>query len=308
MGKRHVRLTVVGAVLAVAVIAAGCTNPAPPGGYTVMLRATQLTSVDQNEFAPTGWWDSFPFVASNDVDDEPYLIHLGIRIKLNEPVAIAAAATSVEGQGGYMCDVVQGQTCQAPPGDGVIFGGVYFPDIVDLQNGTQPFELIGSVEIAMEKDTPPGFATGYTQLFEGLAGLVNAAVGPILANGGALPTDPQALVDFLLAVIPPALAAVFGLIGTQLFGAVFGASDQIIGISPMFFFAVGGALSSLLQGILPTLIDLINQILPTLENSPFPNGLPIKLGVLGQVTGLTFGSSFEAPFTVYDVLYQADVI
>ncbi|HKY16843.1 MAG TPA: hypothetical protein VJM33_18090, partial [Microthrixaceae bacterium] len=85
--RRQVRLTVAGAVIAIALVAGGCTNPAPPGGNSVALHVLQLTSLKQNETFPTQWWEQPPF-APYDVDDEPYLVHMGIRIKLNEPIRI----------------------------------------------------------------------------------------------------------------------------------------------------------------------------------------------------------------------------
>ena len=90
-------------------------------------------------------------------------------------------------------------------------------------------------------------------------------------------------------------------------GAILGA-DQIIGFAPMFFFAVGGTLAEILKATLPSLLVLINQYLMSQPDSPFPNGLPVTLGVMGQVAGLEFGSEFQSPFTHYRTLHAAKPI
>ncbi|HKY16631.1 MAG TPA: hypothetical protein VJM33_17025, partial [Microthrixaceae bacterium] len=262
-----------------------------------------LTSLKQNETFPTQWWEQPPF-APYDVDDEPYLVHMGIRIKLNEPIRIETNAASVESSGRYMCDILEGQTCQAPADDGVPFYGVYYPDVLDLANGSQPFELIGSVEVMFEKDSPPGATLGVTAFFQGLTSLLNAAIMPLLLNGGTFPTDPQGLINFLSVVLPPVLATLIAFIGTNVLGAILGA-DQIIGFAPMFFFAVGGTLAAILKATLPSLLVLVNQYLAQQPNSPFPDGLPITLGVMGQVAELEFGAEFQTPFTHYRTVHTA---
>ena len=52
---------------------------------------------------------------------------------------------------------------------------------------------------------------------------------------------------------------------------------------------------------LPSLMNLVNTVLKLQPDSPFPNGLPLAIGVARHTIGLTFGT---APGTsVYKVAY-----
>jgi hypothetical protein len=297
MRNRHgVRLGVLGVILSVALVGAGCTNPSPSGGIKAILEAQTLTSIDQNEFGGPNFWD-------NDDNDEPFLVHLALRIQLNGAQELHSTATSTYANGGaYFCDIKVGQTCDGPPGDGAFFGGIFRPDLVELNNG-EKLELLGSVEIMYERDVL--LPLGLVEFWQGVAGLITAALPTILAEGGALPTDAQGIVNFLQAVLPPALTAVLGLVGTNLGGLIGGDSDDLVGVAPLFYLAVGGSLAGIISAVLPTVIQLVNQLLATQPDSPFPNGLPIQIGVIGQGALAHFDSTgTTAPLTKYDVTYN----
>jgi len=297
MRNRHgVRAGAIGVILAVALVAVGCSNPSPAGGIKVILEAHSLTSIDQNEFGGPNFWD-------NDNNDEPFLIHLALRIQLNGAQELQSVASSTYANGGaYFCDIAVGQTCIGPPGDGAFFGGVYRPDLVQLNNG-EKLELLGSVEIMYERDVL--LPIGLVQFWQGVAGLITAALPTILAEGGSLPSDTEGILTFLQNVLPSVLTTVLGFVGTNLGGLIGGDSDDLVGIAPLFFLAVGGGLAGVISSVLPTVIQLVNALLMAQPDSPFPNGLPIQIGVVGQGAQARFDSTgTTAPSTIYDVDYR----
>jgi hypothetical protein len=49
----------------------------------------------------------------------------------------------------------------------------------------------------------------------------------------------------------------------------------------------------------------VNTLLAQQPDSPFPNGLPLQLGVIGQGTTARFDSASQGiPGTIYDVTYN----
>jgi hypothetical protein len=294
---RNRRLSVVGAVavvVALAVVSVGCTNPQPPSGVNIGFDALSITNIKQNEHSGPNFWD-------NDDYDEPYLAHLGIRIKLTGATKIDVWAQSTyDNNGQYICKFQQGQTCPGIPGDGATYDNTFQPDFVDLSKG-EPLELLGTVDFSFERDQliPFGLANALTSI----AQLVEAALPTILAHGGALPTDPQGLINFIEKVLPPALGSVISIVAANLGAAIGGDGDDLIGFEPFFFFSVGGQLRSLLQGILPTLLQLVNQYLMTEPNSPLPTGIPAIIGVVGQGVSFDYGHADVQPRTVYRVNY-----
>ena len=67
-----------------ALVVASCTNPGPAGGYTLTIKATDITNTSFNGDWPLTFWD-------NDAAEEPYLVHMGLRIGLDRFGASAPA-------------------------------------------------------------------------------------------------------------------------------------------------------------------------------------------------------------------------
>jgi hypothetical protein len=281
-------------MLAVAVLSVGCSNPSPPGGRQFIYEATKITSIKQNECNPT-------FFDPNCAD-EPFLEHIGVRITLSQPENVILHAASTYDNGGqFICELTQGNSCPGIPGDGITFGHVYLPDVVELNQG-EPFEIMGMIDLMMERDQIIPF--GITNVIEGIVGLINDALPTILANNGGLPSDAQGILNFIQTILPPLLGTILSIIGANIASALSGTTDQLIGWMPMLYIAVGGQLASLFEQILPTLVQLIEAFLINEPNSPLPQGLPIQLGVLGQLDSVWYGAVYTDPFTEYRVDYE----
>ena len=285
------RLAGVG-LIAVLAIVAGCTTSPRPEGQTVRLQATRITNVSQLGDWPTTFWDP-------DSIEEPYLVHLGLRLSLSSPITVSTFVSSTyENNGAYIAKVGPGESVDIASGDGATFAGVQLPDVADLGAGSK-LEILGSIEFLMERDQL--IPVGIVNVLQGVSQLINAALPPILANGG-IPSTLQGIADLIGAVLPSVVTTVLGLVGSVLGGIAGG--DQLIGISPQFFIAAGGGLAGFLNSALPSLLGLVNFALSLQDPNPFPNGLPLGIGVVGSGPQVRFGT---APATsVYDVAYGWD--
>ena len=288
INTRRLRGTAAVVIATMGLFAASCTNPAPPGGFTLNLRATKVTNVRFNGDWPTTFWDS-------DAEEQPYLVHLGLRVGLN-PISVKTSVTSTYLNGGqYIGKIGAGESIPGLPGDGLTWTGVQLPDTVDLAQG-KPLEILGTVEFLFDRDqlVPLGIA----QILQGVSQVINAALPPILENQG-IPSTPQGIFDLLGAVLPGVFATVVGAVQAVV-GSLVG-SDTFIGFQPVMFIAVGGGLGDFLNGSLPSLMNLVNTVLKAMPDSPLPNGLPLSLGVARHGIDITYGT---APATsVYKVRY-----
>jgi hypothetical protein len=263
--------------VALAVLAASCTNPGPAGGYTLTFKAAEITNTSFVGDWPTTLWD-------NDSAEEPYLVHMGLRISL-DPVKVTTTVKSTYLNGGaYIGKVGAGQTLAVPGTDGLTWSGVQLPDVADLANGA-PLEILGSVEFLFDRDQLIPF--GIANVLAGVSDTINAALPPILANGG-LPSDAQGIIDLLSAVLPSVFTTVVGAVQAVI-GSLTGA-DTFFGFQPVMFVAVGGGLADVLKGALPSLMNLVNSALKAIPDSPLPDGLPLSLGVARQGLGIRFGT------------------
>jgi hypothetical protein len=288
--QRRAATLLVGLTAVLSVVAASCTNPSPPGGFNLRFEATEIRNVSFVGDWPTTFWDP-------DADEEPYLVHLGLRIALTPAVSVTTFVSSTYLNGGaFIGKIGAGGTLPTAPGDGVDFLGVQLPDLFDLANGA-PFELLGSVEFLFERDQL--IPLGIAQVLQAATGLINAALPPIIANGG-LPSDLPGIVTFLGDLLPGVFATIVSVVGAVI-GGIAG-SDQLIGLSPKIFIGVGGGLASFIGGALPTLISLVNFALSQQNPNPFPNGLPITLGVVGAGATTRYGTAPDT--SVYDVDYR----
>lgn len=276
------------AVAALSLLGASCTNPAPAGGFTVKFQAKTIQNKSFVGDWPTTFWD-------NDAAEEPYLVHMGLRISL-DPVSVKTTVSSTYLNGGnFIGKINSGETLAVNPGDGLTWSGVQLPDTVDLANGA-PLELLGSVEFLFDRDQLIPF--GIANVLQGVSQVINTALPPILENQG-IPSSPQGIVDLLSAVLPGVFTTIVGAVQAVVGNLV--GSDTFIGFQPVIFVAVGGGLGDFLNGALPSIMNLVNQALKILPDSPLPDGLPLSLGVARKGIAVTFGT---APSTsVYKVSY-----
>jgi hypothetical protein len=261
-----------------ALVAASCTNPGPAGGYTLTFKATDITNTSFNGDWPLTFWDP-------DTAEEPYLVHMGLRIGL-DPIKVTTSVRSTYLNGGsFIGKVGAGQTIPVNGTDGLTWSGVQLPDTVDLANGA-PLEILGSLEFLFDRDqlVPLGIAN----VLAGVSDTINAALPPLLESGGDL-SSPQAVIDLLSAVLPTVFTVIVGAVQAAI-GSLTG-SDTFFGFQPVIFIAVGGGLAEVLKGALPSLMDLVNAVLKAQPDSPLPNGLPLSLGVARQSIAVRYGTA-----------------
>lgn len=287
MGTPKLRSAALVAILATSLLAVGCTTNPPADGTTMTLEATRITNT---HFTPN--WPPTLWMPNPDVQ-QPFLVHLGLRLTLTPTVQVHTFVTSTYLNGGAtMGDVAANQSKPLPPGDGVVFGGVKLPDTFDLAAGV-PFEIFGSVELLLERKQL--IPLGVANLLQGVSEVINQALPPILANGG-LPSDPAQLLDFLGQLLPGVLTTIGGAVAAVV-GSLTG-GDQLVGFSIPLFLGVGGGLGSFLGGALPGLVDLVNFVLSLQDPNPFPGGLPFSLGVVGSTPAVSYGTLPGSTYTV----------
>lgn len=274
-GRRSIMAVVLAAI---ALVAASCTNPGPAGGYTLKFHAASVQNISFVGDKTLTLWDP-------DAEEEPYLVHLGLRIGL-DPISVKTTVRSTYLNGGnFIGKIGAGQTIPASVNDGITWSGVQLPDVADLANGA-PLEILGSIEFLFDRDQliPLGIANVLT----GVSDAINAALPPILANGG-LPSTADGIIALLGAVLPAVFTTVVGVVQAVV-GNLTG-SDTFFGFQPVMFLAVGGGLGDALKGALPSLMNLVNTALKAMPDSPLPDGLPLSLGVARQRLGVRFGTA-----------------
>lgn len=285
-----IRVSAVAALTTVALFAAGCTTNPPPGGNTLVFEASHITNTSFTPNWPPTFWLPDPNAQN------PYLVHLGLRIRVAPTVSITTSVSSTYLNSGATIGAIgANQTIPVGQGDGIVFNGISQPDTFDLINGS-PFEIVGSVELLMERKQL--IPLGIPQVLQGVSDLLNAALPPLIANGG-LPSDPGAILDYLGQLLPSVLGTIGGVVAAAIGGLTGG--DQLVGFNIPLFLAVGGGLGSFLGGALPGLTDLINFVLSLQDPNPFPGGLPFSLGVVGYNSTSSFGT---APASAYRVDYR----
>lgn len=286
----HLRATIAIAMMTATALMASCTNPPPAGGFTYVLFASRITNVTFKGDYPLTFWD-------NDKAEEPYLVHLGLRLQATPTIDVKTWVTSTYfNNGAYIAKIGAQQTINMGKNDGLVFTGVDLPDILDLNGGT-PLQILGSVEFLFERDQLIPF--GIAQVLQGVSQLINAALPTVLANNLALPKDPQGIITFLGKLLPGVFATIVGVIGAAI-GSITG-GDPLIGFSPQLYLAVGGTLGNIISGAIPSLLPLVEFALEQQDPNPFPDGLPFQIGVVGHSLGTHFGT---APRTsTYDVSY-----
>lgn len=289
MGTPKARSVAVVALLATALLAASCTTNPPADGRTMTFEARRITNTNFKIFWPPTFWHPDPNI------QQPFLVHLGLRLTLTPEVKVHTFVRSTYLNGGRTIgDIGANQTLDVRQGDGVTFGGVKLPDTFDLANGV-PFEILGSVELLLERRQL--IPLGIANVLQGVSQVINQALPPILAKGG-LPSEPAEILDFLGKLLPGVLATVGGAIAAVIGGLTGG--DNVVGINIPLSIAVGGGLGDFIHNALPTLVNVVNFALSLQDPNPFPDGLPFTLGVVGHGMNMSYG---KAPASAYRLNY-----
>ncbi len=288
MSKLHVRRTAVAVAAIASLLAAVACVPPPAASRTWKSVATSLQTINQSNDAEFPDWDGF---------DEPYMMRVAFRVTIGE--ANSAQAWLVSTYPSIICKAneTDKNVCPIKANMGTVaFPDVVLPDITDLAGGGTPVEILGTLDVMYEQDQL--FPGGPPTLWNGVAGIMKTALNSTLASG-AVPSTPEALLDLIAGALGPALSTVGGAI--EGFIAGLGNPDDIVAIVPQIFIPAGGAFASILGGLLPGAIGLINTILINQPDSPFPDGLPIHLGITDAAG---YRLTFTDGFTDYRVSYK----
>lgn len=288
MSARPIRRSLITVLAVGALFAAAACVPQPPATRTWKSVATSLQTVQKSNDAEFPDWDAF---------DEPYMMRVAFRVTLGQ--ANSAKAWLVSTYPSIICKAndTDKNVCPISPNMGTVsFPGVVLPDIADLSGGGLPVEILGTLDVMYEQDQL--FPGGPPTLWNGVAGIIKTALNSTLAAGG-VPSTPEALLDLIAGALGPALSTVGGAI--ESFIAGLGNPDDIVAVVPQIFIPAGGTFASILGGLLPGAIGLINTILMAQPDSPFPNGLPIHLGITDAAG---YKLTFTDSFTNYRVTYK----
>ena len=106
-------------------------------------------------------------------------------------------------------------------------------------------------------------------------------------------------------MLPPAIGTIISIVAGNIGAAIggdSGRSDRLRALPvPLRRRVSCGACSS---AILPTLLQLVTQILKSQPKSPLPDGIPAVIGIQGQRQSWEYGKADVQPRTVYRVNYS----
>jgi hypothetical protein len=144
--------------------------------------------------------------------------------------------------------------------------------VIQIAQGA-PVEILGTFDVMYERDQL--FPGGPIDLWKSVANVLKVVLNDTLAQG-ALPDSPEAIAALIGDVFSQAIGVVGGVVGS-IIGGIGGAPDEIV---------------------LPSVIGLVNTAISSQPNSPFPNGLPIQIGVVSAGTSHTTFANDKMTYTV----------
>jgi hypothetical protein len=273
------------------------TGCAPQGAATVTWSnaATTFHNVKASNEWGNGDYDRY---------DEPYLMRVAFRVTTG--VAGSAQAWLVSDYPNIICKTEDGtrpltgtavrgpKDCPISTRMGTVeFPNLQLPDVIQIAQGA-PVEILGTFDVMYERDQL--FPGGPIDLWKSVANVLKVVLNDTLAQG-ALPDSPEAIAALIGDVFSQAIGVVGGVVGS-IIGGIGGAPDEIVSIAPSIYLAVGGNFAGLLRNVLPSVIGLVNTAISSQPNSPFPNGLPIQIGVVSAGTSHTTFANDKMTYTV----------
>lgn len=260
----------VGAVLAIAMIAAACT-PGGPSTTTYKVSPYSVT-VNQQE--------------DRDGGDEPYVIQLGFRSKLGvkKSTQVTFASQCYKNKLPKQDAAPSGTTLMFPErAADITFNDVQRLDLGDLALETAPFEVLGTLTFVVERDGILGGCAISDLLKSALRGTLKDALELLIARSDKPPTTDD-LVKLIVDHIGDFLGAAVSLVGAVIEGL--GDPDDIIGIAAQIYLPTKGTLTDLIQ----TGLSIGGLFAPGLEqgNIPmdelidgFPESIAVKVSPMG---------------------------
>lgn len=262
---------IVSAVLALVLLAAGCT-PDGPAGRTWTVRPATVEVVRKSSQITAG--------------DRPYFVQIGFRSKLGVPNSTHVDVVS-QCKNNRLPEpdaAPQGTVHTVPEGAAdIVFPEAQNLDIGDVLFGTAPLEIFGTLTFAVNRNVVPIF-DGSCALGDALQTMIAPTMGSaleaLIARSSVPPTQEQ-LIDLIVSNLGSYLEAIGQLLWSQIEG-ILSAPDAIVGIGVQILIPTQGAFTDLLN----TGFGLAGFLIPQFQNG-FVNidELPALLQIrVGQLT------------------------
>lgn len=244
---------IVGAMAALALVAAACTPPPVSSTQTWEFKATQVTNVDSQDEIRDPIFGAC--IAIPNCNDEPYVINIATRVKIGVPNS--ASGFVVSSRNNNPENVPEGDTrvLTGAAGAPVSFPGIKRLDTADLLNPANKLEVFVVYTWVMEEDTV-AVNTAANDVKDVLVDALNSTLAQ-----GSLPTD----VDDLLDLIFDNLGNAFTLLLSNI--PLLGLGDDVGGGAINVGLGVKGGLSSLVNAALGD-ADLPTFPIPVLSLPP----------------------------------------
>jgi len=179
---------IVGAMAALALIAAACVPPTAPATDTWEFKATQVTVNDaQDEIRLFG-----ACVAIPNCNDEPYVMNIATRVKIGVPNSASGFVVSSRSNNPENVPAGESRTLTGAAGAPVAFPGLQRLDVADLLNANNKLEVVVIYTWVMEEDTV-AVNTAANDVKDFLVDGLNATLAT-----GSIPSDLNFLLDLIL--------------------------------------------------------------------------------------------------------------
>lgn len=239
-------------IVAVISLTAACV-PEPPAGETWTFRAKSVRIDDMQDL----------YVPFLNTGDEPYLINIGFRVKLNQ--ANSAQAWVINTNNTAPQQVSEGSTRNLTGNQqaAVNFTGVQSLDVLDLLNESNRLEVVGVYTWAVEEDQVSAtLATAANSTATLLRNVLNDTVAKM-----EIPSDLSGLLGMLTSNIGPALGIALGNV------PLFGLGDDVLGGSMHIGVAVRGTAADIVGGSIGSTpfpsIDIPAEVPPAIQGGTF---------------------------------------
>ena len=179
---------IVGAMAALALIAAACVPPTAPATDTWEFKATQVTVNDSQDEV----WAGPLCISLTGCKDEPYVINVATRVKIGVPGSASGFVTTSRSNNPE--DVEEGgtRTLTGAAGAPAVFPGISRLDVADLLNTNNHLEVMVVYTWVMEEDAV-AVNTAANDVKDFLVDGLNATLAT-----GSIPSDLNFLLDLIL--------------------------------------------------------------------------------------------------------------
>jgi hypothetical protein len=292
--KQSVRLSVVGVVAALGLVAAACAPMAPGGGPAPVNWSFKGTNVTVNSSQDAVYDPLFgACISFAGCRDEPYLLQIRWQVTIGQPGS--AQASVVGSRDNAINDLGPGQSSALTGAQQATatWNNIVPLDVLDALNPSNKLTVFGTYTWAVEQDT-----VGIGSAANSVANVFRDALNATLATA-ALPSDSNALVNMVLDLLLRNAGSAINIALANV--PLFGLGDDLLGGA--FYIGLGatGTLASVLDGIVAT------TAVPTL-NLLGDNQIPPKIvgGKLYTLSGpKTFTQSFAGAGGQHTYTFQS---